>query len=86
MDTSTTYDAHTFDAAAGTSVDDHEKINAVHVWDTPLPFAAGALLGRQSDQDIVVFKSNGIAAWDLAAAALVLKRARTEQRGLELHL
>ena len=49
-------------------------------------FAAGALLGRQSDQDIVVFKSNGIAAWDLAAAALVLKRARTEQRGLELHL
>ena len=49
-------------------------------------FAAGSLLGRQSDQDIVVFKSNGIAAWDLAAAALVLERARTEQRGLELHL
>ena len=46
---------------------------------------AGELPGRQSDQDIVVFKSNGIAAWDLAAAAVVLERARAEQRGVELH-
>ncbi|HEY4976921.1 MAG TPA: ornithine cyclodeaminase family protein [Gaiellaceae bacterium] len=45
---------------------------------------AGELPGRQSDQDITVFKSNGIAAWDLAAAALVLERARVEQRGVEL--
>ena len=45
---------------------------------------AGELPGRQSDQDIIVFKSNGIAAWDLAAAALVLKRARAEGRGVEL--
>ncbi len=45
---------------------------------------AGELTGRQSDQDIIVFKSNGIAAWDLAAAALVLERARVEGRGAEL--
>ena len=46
---------------------------------------AGELSGRGSDQDIVVFKSNGIAAWDLAAAALALERARAEGRGVELH-
>jgi len=32
----------------------------------------------------VVFKSNGIAAWDVAAAAVALTRARSEGRGLEL--
>lgn len=47
-------------------------------------FVVGALQGRQSDQDIIVFKSNGIAAWDVAAAALVLERARAERRGVEL--
>ena len=45
---------------------------------------AGELPGRQSDQDIIVFKSNGIAAWDLAAAARVLERARIERRGVEM--
>jgi alanine dehydrogenase len=35
----------------------------------------GATSGRQSDDDIVVFKSNGIAAWDVAAAAAVVARA-----------
>jgi ornithine cyclodeaminase/alanine dehydrogenase-like protein (mu-crystallin family) len=34
---------------------------------------AGELPGRQSDEDIVVFKSNGIAAWDLAVAARVVE-------------
>jgi ornithine cyclodeaminase/alanine dehydrogenase len=32
----------------------------------------GELPGRGSDDDIVVFKSNGLAAWDLAAAARVV--------------
>lgn len=41
-------------------------------------------LGRGSDADIVVFKSNGIAAWDIAVGALVLERARTSGAGLEL--
>jgi alanine dehydrogenase len=34
----------------------------------------GATSGRQSDDDIVVFKSNGLAAWDIAAAAAVVER------------
>jgi alanine dehydrogenase len=36
---------------------------------------AGELAGRQADEDIVVFKSNGIAAWDVAVAAAVVARA-----------
>ena len=36
---------------------------------------AGELPGRQSDEDIVVFKSNGLAAWDLAVAARVVELA-----------
>jgi ornithine cyclodeaminase/alanine dehydrogenase-like protein (mu-crystallin family) len=35
---------------------------------------AGEVSGRQSDDDIVVFKSNGLAAWDIAAAATVVAR------------
>jgi ornithine cyclodeaminase/alanine dehydrogenase len=42
---------------------------------------AGELPGRQRDDDIVLFKSNGIAPWDLAAAAAVLERARAEGVG-----
>jgi alanine dehydrogenase len=36
---------------------------------------AGGLPGRQADDDIVVFKSNGLAAWDLAVAARVVELA-----------
>jgi ornithine cyclodeaminase/alanine dehydrogenase-like protein (mu-crystallin family) len=36
----------------------------------------GELPGRQSPEDIVVFKSNGIAAWDVAVAAAVVELAR----------
>ena len=36
---------------------------------------AGDLTGRESDDDVVVFKSNGMAAWDVAAAARVLELA-----------
>jgi alanine dehydrogenase len=41
---------------------------------------SGDLQGRASDDDIVVFKSNGIAAWDVAIGAAALERARA--RGL----
>ena len=34
--------------------------------------------GPPSDDDIVVFKSNGLAAWDLAAAARVVELAALE--------
>jgi len=33
--------------------------------------------GRQSDEDVVVFKSNGLAAWDIAAAARVVELSRS---------
>jgi ornithine cyclodeaminase/alanine dehydrogenase-like protein (mu-crystallin family) len=45
---------------------------------------AGELAGRQSDEDIVLFKSNGLAAWDIAAAAAVVERARAAGVGREL--
>ena len=35
---------------------------------------AGEVTGRQADDDIVVFKSNGLAAWDIAAAVAVMER------------
>ena len=35
----------------------------------------GEVQGRQSPDDIVLFKSNGIAAWDVAAGALAVERA-----------
>jgi len=44
----------------------------------------GELAGRADDDDIVVFKSSGLAAWDLAAAARVLDRARERGAGREL--
>jgi alanine dehydrogenase len=45
---------------------------------------AGELRGRQSDDDVVVFKSNGLAAWDIAIAVEVLARAREHGVGREL--
>ena len=45
---------------------------------------AGEVQGRQADDDVVVFKSNGIAAWDVAAAAAVVERARERGVGREL--
>jgi alanine dehydrogenase len=44
----------------------------------------GELPGRQSPDDIVVFKSNGIAAWDVALAAAAVERAREGGVGLDL--
>jgi alanine dehydrogenase len=45
---------------------------------------AGEVPGRQSPDDIVVFKSNGIAAWDVAVAAVAVERARARGVGTEL--
>jgi ornithine cyclodeaminase/alanine dehydrogenase-like protein (mu-crystallin family) len=36
---------------------------------------AGEIPGRQSDDDIVVFKSNGLAAWDVAVAVRIVQLA-----------
>jgi len=45
---------------------------------------SGQVHGRQSPDDIVVFKSNGIAAWDLAIGAVAVERARERGIGREL--
>ncbi len=45
---------------------------------------SGEVRGRASDEDIVVFKSVGIAAEDLAVGKLVVDRARERGLGLEL--
>jgi ornithine cyclodeaminase/alanine dehydrogenase-like protein (mu-crystallin family) len=44
----------------------------------------GEVMGRQSDEDIVVFKSNGLAAWDVAVAAAAVARARAAGVGREV--
>jgi ornithine cyclodeaminase/alanine dehydrogenase-like protein (mu-crystallin family) len=44
----------------------------------------GELPGRQADDDIAVFKSNGLAAWDVAIGAVALERARERGVGTEL--
>ncbi len=45
---------------------------------------AGEVQGRQDPEDIVLFKSNGLAAWDVAIGALALERARERGVGREL--
>jgi alanine dehydrogenase len=45
---------------------------------------SGEVQGRQDDDDIVLFKSNGIAAWDLAIGATAVAKARERRVGKEL--
>jgi len=45
---------------------------------------AGQVTGRQSSDDIVVFKSNGLAAWDIALGAESVTRARARGIGQEV--
>jgi ornithine cyclodeaminase/alanine dehydrogenase-like protein (mu-crystallin family) len=45
---------------------------------------SGEVAGRQSDEDVVVFKSNGLAAWDIAVAAAVVERAQAAGVGRDL--
>ena len=45
---------------------------------------AGEIAGRQSDEDIVVFKSNGLAAWDVALGAEAVRLARERGVGTQL--
>ena len=42
---------------------------------------SGEVVGRQSADDVVLFKSNGIAAWDVALGAEALRRARESGAG-----
>jgi ornithine cyclodeaminase/alanine dehydrogenase-like protein (mu-crystallin family) len=45
---------------------------------------SGELQGRQADSDIVVFKSNGLASWDVALAAGAMRIARERGVGTSL--
>jgi alanine dehydrogenase len=45
---------------------------------------AGKATGRTSDSEVTLFKSNGIASWDLAAAMKVYAAARKKKLGREL--
>jgi ornithine cyclodeaminase/alanine dehydrogenase len=44
----------------------------------------GEVSGRSSPDDIVVFKSNGLAAWDVAIAAKAVELARERGVGTEV--
>ena len=48
--------------------------------------ATGKMRGRTSDSEVTLFKSNGIASWDLAAAMEVYALARKNGLGRELPL
>jgi alanine dehydrogenase len=45
---------------------------------------SGAVAGRHGDDDIVVFKSNGLAAWDVALGAEAVRLARERGAGREV--
>jgi len=45
---------------------------------------SGEVAGRQADDDIVVFKSNGIAAWDVAVGAEALRLGRERGVGTDV--
>jgi alanine dehydrogenase len=45
---------------------------------------AGELAGRSSPDDIVLFKSNGLAAWDVAIGHAAVERARANKVGTKL--
>jgi alanine dehydrogenase len=45
---------------------------------------SGEVAGRQDDDDIVLFKSNGIAPWDVSVAALAVELARERGVGKDL--
>jgi ornithine cyclodeaminase/alanine dehydrogenase-like protein (mu-crystallin family) len=45
---------------------------------------SGEVQGRAADSDIVLFKSNGITAWDIAAGVRVVELARERGVGVQL--
>ena len=47
-------------------------------------FACVKITGRANDKQITLFKSNGIAAWDLAVAEKIYALAKQENLGREL--
>ena len=60
-----------------------ERWDAVHELDQ---LVAGKITGRANDKQITLFKSNGIAAWDLAVAETIYALAKQKNLGRELPL
>jgi len=58
-----------------------ERWDAVHELDQ---LVAGKIPGRVNDTQITLFKSNGIAAWDLAVAEKIYELAKQKNLGREL--
>jgi alanine dehydrogenase len=67
---------HAIDAGVMTSADVHAELGEV---------VAGRRPGRESDDDIIVFDSTGMALQDVAAAALVYERAAAAGRGTRVN-
>jgi ornithine cyclodeaminase len=58
-------------------------------WDSVVEVAeivAGKRAGRAGAEQITLFKSTGLAAWDVAVAARVYERAVAEKRGAPITL
>jgi alanine dehydrogenase len=60
-----------------------ERWNQVHEL---AELIAGKVVGRTSDSQVTLFKSNGIAAWDLAVGIIVYRLAKERHLGRELPL
>ncbi len=58
-------------------------------WDGVLELGtivAGSQLGRNSSEEITLFKSTGIAIWDIAVAGYIYEQALARRRGKEVQL
>jgi len=62
---------------------EHGKLDWLEVHELQ-DVVAGDVKGRQTDADVVVFKSNGLAAWDVAIGTAALERARGRGVGTEI--
>jgi len=62
-----------------------EKISADHVYAELGEVVANKKPGRESDEEIIIFDSTGIALQDVAAAAIVYEKAMTKGMGIKMN-
>lgn len=65
---------------------EENKISTEHILAEIGEVIEGTALGRQSDEEITVYRSLGVAAQDLAAAYYVVEKAKNRQIGTEVSL
>ena len=75
-------------AAAGELLDAMQAgvVSENHIAGEIGEIAAGNIAGRQSDHEITIYKSLGVAAQDLAAGHAVWAAAEAENAGQLIHL